>query len=248
VSNLSKRPKASYVDFLHLGENLLRNKKIVVELKNLREQHLAGTQLMIDRMDGIQQVGIMGIELSARNADIEESLLSESNVLKEEMIQAQEKSRQVQKESLQVQRESLQVALGSLRVQSQSLRVQSQSLQSLREIEYCLEDLSRQANQIMSDTGAIVHHLDQQVKKQEIEEARRLSIHNLRVQLGLTESRKNQYPEWSLLEINILEEMVSSNDLSIEQFASSLEELGHAQAIFDDMKALKAEITELLGD
>lgn len=255
MSDLTVRPQASFVDFLQLGENYLAHRKILGEMVSLREQNLAGTQLMIDRMDGIQRVGIMGIELSARNADIEQSLLSESNVLKEEMIQAQEESLQVQKESLQAQEESLQVQEESLQVQKESLQValeslqaQSQSLQSLREIEYCLENLSRQTNQIMSNTGAIVNHLDRQVKKQEGEEARRLLIHNLKVQLGLTESRKNQYPEWSLLEINILEEMVSSTDLSIEQFASSLEELGHAQAIFDDMKALKAEITGLLGD
>ncbi len=187
------------MDFLHLGENLLRNKKIVGELKNLREQHLVGTQVMINQLDNIAHAA----EVWARESH---ALLEETN------------------------------------------RLQEESLQSLRGIEYGLENLARQTNQIMSDTSAIVHHLDQQAKKQEEDEGRRLLIHKLNVHLELIESRKNQYPEWGLLEINILEDMISSNDISIEQFASSLEELKQAQAIFDKLKVLRIEINEILGD
>ena len=194
-----ERPKASYVDFLHLGENLLRNKKIVGELKNLREQHLVGTQVMINQLDNIAHAA----EVWARESH---ALLEETN------------------------------------------RLQEESLQSLRGIEHGLENLARQTNQIMSDTSAIVHHLDQQAKKQEEDEGRRLLIHKLNVHLELIESRKNQYPEWGLLEINILEDMISSNDISIEQFASSLEELKQAQVIFDKLKVLRIEINEILGD
>ena len=109
--------------------------------------------------------------------------------------------------------------------------------------------LSQLSNEIQkasfNQLSSISQHLSD-MKLLEIEDRKhRVTLHEISLEIERIHQIKEEFPEWSLLNLEILSEIIDENSMSIENFSTSFSDLSHAQKIFDNLNSLKNDLLVL---
>lgn len=189
------RPKASYIDFLNLGNNYIQQKNITSEIRELRSENIFRTSIISNQLNDIH-----------KQTNISNKILLKNLVYHE------------------------------------------QSLKSLLRIEQNFIQLREDIDNINSNISKIVNHLELTRFQEELAKKKRVSLHITSLELEEIEKIKLTFPEWGLLQLQIIEEILSKENISVESFSDSIVELKEAQKIFDKLSFMKKDFIRRLGD
>ena len=189
------RPKASYIDFLNLGNNYIQQKNITSEIRELRSENIFRTSIISNQLNDIH-----------KQTNISNKILLKNLVYHE------------------------------------------QSLKSLLRIEQNFIQLREDIENINSNISKIVNHLELTRFQEELAKKKRVSLHITSLELEEIEKIKLTFPEWGLLQLQIIEEILSKENISVESFSDSIVELKEAQKIFDKLSFMKKDFIRRLGD
>jgi len=79
------------------------------------------------------------------------------------------------------------------------------------------------------------------------ERSHRLVLHQISMEMDRLDKLREGFPEWALLRIEVLEELLIENNISISNFSSSFSDLEHAQRAFDRLNTLRDELLRANG-
>jgi hypothetical protein len=79
------------------------------------------------------------------------------------------------------------------------------------------------------------------------ERSHRLVLHQISMEMDRLDKLREGFPEWALLRIEVLEELLVENNISISNFSSSFSDLEHAQRAFDRLNTLRDELLRANG-
>jgi hypothetical protein len=104
-----------------------------------------------------------------------------------------------------------------------------QSLKSLLRIEQNFIQLREDIENLNSNISKIVNHLELVRFQEELAKKKRVSLHTTSLELEGIEKIKETFPEWGLLQLHIIEEILSKENIHVESFSDSIVELKEAQ-------------------
>ena len=79
------------------------------------------------------------------------------------------------------------------------------------------------------------------------ERSHRLVLHQISMEMDRLDKLREGFPEWALLRIEVLEELLIENNISISNFSSSFSDLEHAQRTLDRLDTLRDELLRANG-
>ena len=79
------------------------------------------------------------------------------------------------------------------------------------------------------------------------ERSRRLVLHQISMEMDRLDELRDGFPEWALLRIEVLDQLLVQNNISISNFSSSFSDLEHAQRTLDRLDTLRDELLRANG-
>ena len=75
----------------------------------------------------------------------------------------------------------------------------------------------------------------------------RMVLHQISLRMNELDKMKIEYPEWALLHVEALYEIIMQRGVSISDFSTSFSDLNHAQSSFDRLAELHEELLQKNG-
>ena len=86
------------------------------------------------------------------------------------------------------------------------------------------------------------------IKREEAtDREQRMVLHQINLRMNELDKIKIEYPEWALLHVEALYEIITERRVSISDFSASFSDLDYAQSCFDRLTMLQDELTEMNG-
>ena len=105
-------------------------------------------------------------------------------------------------------------------------------------------DLNRASlNELQTITSTLLTMHD----SENTERSRRLVLHQISLEMDRLDELRDGFPEWALLRIEVLDELLVQNNISISNFSSSFSDLEHAQRTLDRLDTLRDELLRANG-
>ena len=145
----------------------------------------------------------------------------------------------------------------SLANQEQSLANQEQIFQELLELNekassqlHMLADISYSNQLIFNELNVLKNTIQEHFKQEKKDRDSRLVLHWIKEKLNRILELENEFPEWCLLELIYIDELLNEFDLSLDKFSSSFDDLEYAKSVFDDFRGLIRRLSHAnnLGD
>lgn len=151
----------------------------------------------------------------------------------------------------------LEVNSFNLAVNSQSLANQEQIFQELLELNekassqlHILADISYSNQLIFNELNVLKNTIQEHFKQEKKDRDSRMVLHWIKEKLNRILELENEFPEWCLLELIYIDELLNEFDLSLDKFSSSFDDLEYAKSVFDDFRGLIRRLSHAnnLGD
>ena len=225
--SIQSRPQASSAELIHLASDFIYDRKKVNLLSNLNQNTIELKEAVIIN-SAIELHGNEKLIEQQRNTN---QLLDSINHLKSQELKLNQISNEIlieqQRNTNQLLRKINQLKSQELKLSKISNEIQKASFNQLLGISEHLRDM----------------------KLLEIEDRKyRVTLHEISLEIVRIHQIKEEFPEWSLLNLEILSEIIDENSMSIENFSTSFSDLSHAQEIFDNLDSLKNDLLALNKD
>jgi len=132
--------------------------------------------------------------------------------------------------------------------QTEATNALLENIQQIKNQELQQQAVSNDLNRAsLSQLQTITSTLRTMHDSENTERSNRLVLHQISMEMDRLDKLRDGFPEWALLSIEVLEDLLVQNNISISNFSSSFSDLEHAQLAFDRLNTLKDELLSANG-